>query len=384
MIMAQGYFDHNATTPLDESVLARMMPYMQEQFGNPSSRHGFGRAARQAVDEARERVADAVGAHPSQIIFTSGGTEANNLAIRGMAAALPPSQVIWGSIEHPCVAKPCQSLKAQGWMSRPLEADAAGRFDMNDLARALESTTGLVSVMLVNNETGVLQDVAEVAKQARAAGARVHTDAVQALGKVRLDFAELGVHAMSLSSHKVYGPKGVGALVLDKRVELMPQMTGGGHEKGLRAGTENVPGIVGFAAACELALGRMELDAERLGRMRDELEAGVAVLGGVIFGARAQRLANTSYFAFPGIEGETLLIALDRAGFAVASGSACASGSSEPSPVLLAMGVEPELAKGAIRVSLGRGNNMQQTESFIRVLQVELERLRALSAVAVM
>lgn len=382
--MGKGYFDHNATTPLDGGVLAAMMPYMQAQFGNPSSRHGFGRVARQAVDEARERVADAVGAHSSQIIFTSGGTEANNLAIRGMAAVLPPTQVVWGSIEHPCVAKPCQSLKGQGWTSRPLSVDAAGRFDMNDLARALESATGLVSVMLVNNETGVLQDVAGVAKQARAAGAWVHTDAVQALGKVRLDFAELGVHAMSLSSHKVYGPKGVGVLVLDKRVELMPQMTGGGHEKGLRAGTENVPGIVGFAAACELALGRMERDAERLGRMRDELEVGVAALGGVIFGARAQRLANTSYFAFPGIEGETLLMALDRAGFAVASGSACASGSTEPSAVLLAMGVEPELAKGAIRVSLGRGNSMQQIESFIRVLQVELERLRALSAVAVM
>jgi cysteine desulfurase len=382
--MSQVYFDHNATTPLDESVLMAMMPYMQGQYGNPSSRHGFGRIARQAVDEAREQVADAVGAHPSQVIFTSGGTEANNLAIRGMAAALPPAQVVWGSIEHPCVAKPCQSLKVQGWESRPLAVDDAGRFDMNDLAQALQVSTGLVSVMLANNETGALQDVSEVAKLARAAGAWVHTDAVQALGKVRLDFAELGVHAMSLSSHKIYGPKGVGALVLDKRIELIPQMTGGGHEKGLRAGTENVPGIVGFAAASELAVSRMEQDAERLGRMRNELETGVATLGGVIFGSGARRLANTSYFAIPGIEGETLLIALDRAGFAVASGSACASGSTEPSAVLLAMGVEPELAKGAIRVSLGRGNSMQQIEEFVRVLQAELERLRALSAVAVM
>lgn len=384
MIMAQAYFDHNATSPLDERVLAAMMPWMQERFGNPSSRHGFGRVARQAVEEAREQVADAVGAHPSQVFFTSGGTEANNLAVRGMAAVLPPTQVVWGSIEHPCVAKPCQSLKAQGWTSRPLAVDDAGRFVMNDLAQALESPTGLVSVMLANNETGVCQDVAEVAKQARAAGAWVHTDAVQALGKIRLDFTELGVHAMSLSSHKIYGPKGVGALVLDKRIELMPQMTGGGHEKGLRAGTENVPGIVGFAAACELAVSRMEQDAERFCRMRDELETGVAALGGVIFGSDARRLANTSYFAIPGIEGETLLIALDRTGFAVASGSACASGSTEPSAVLMAMGVEPELAKGAIRVSLGRGNSMQQIEEFVRVLQVELERLRTLSSVAVM
>ncbi|PWB57958.1 MAG: cysteine desulfurase [Nitrosomonadales bacterium] len=382
--MVQVYFDHNATTPLDEGVLAAMMPWMQGQFGNPSSRHGFGRVARQAVEVARERVADAVGAHPSQVVFTSGGTEANNLAIRGMAAVLSPSQVVWGSIEHPCVAKPCLSLKMQGWALRPLAVDSAGRFDMVDLAQALQAKTGLVSVMLANNETGVLQDVAFIARQARAAGACVHTDAVQALGKIRLDFAALGVHAMSLSAHKVYGPKGVGALVLDKRVELLPQMTGGGHEKGLRAGTENVPGIIGFAAACELANGRMEQDGRRFGLMRAELEAGVAALGGVIFGARAQRLANTSYFAFPGVEGETLLMALDRAGFAVASGSACSSGSAEPSPVLLAMGVEPELAKGAVRVSLGRSNSMQQIEEFVRVLQVELERLRTLSAVAVM
>lgn len=382
--MVQVYFDHNATTPLDEGVLAAMMPWMQGQFGNPSSRHGFGRVARQAVEEARERVADAVGAHPSQVVFTSGGTEANNLAIRGMAAALPPSQVVWGSIEHPCVARPCRGLKAQGWAVRPLAVDNAGRFDMDDLSRALQVNTGLVSVMLANNETGVLQEVAFVARQARAAGAWVHTDAVQALGKIRLDFAALGVHAMSLSAHKVYGPKGVGALILDKRVELQPQMTGGGHEKGLRAGTENVPGIVGFAAACERANGRIEQDEQQLRRMRDELEAGVAALGGVIFGARAQRLVNTSYFAFPGIEGETLLMALDRAGFAVASGSACASGSAEPSPVLMAMGVEAELARGAIRVSLGRSNSEQQVAEFVRALQAELERLRSLSAIAVM
>lgn len=382
--MVQVYFDHNATTPLDEGVLAAMMPWMQGQFGNPSSRHGYGRAARQAVEEARERVAIAAGTYPSQVIFTSGGTEANNLAIRGMAAALTPAQVVWSSIEHPCVARTCQSLKTQGWAGRQLGVNDAGRFDMSDLALALQTTTGLVSVMLANNETGVLQDVAEVAQRARAAGAWVHSDAVQALGKVRLDFAGLGVHAMSLSSHKIYGPKGVGALIIDKRVDLVPQMTGGGHERGLRAGTENVAGIVGFGAACELALDRMEQDAQRLGEMRDRLEAGVAILGARIFGSGAQRLANTSYFAFPGIEGETLLMALDRAGFAVASGSACSSGSAEPSPVLLAMGAEQELAKGAIRVSLGRSNSMQQIEEFIRVLQMELERLRTLSAVAVM
>lgn len=376
--MTPVYFDHNATTPLDEAVLAAMMPYLQGQFGNPSSRHGFGRAARQAVEEAREKVAQAVGAHTSQVVFLSGGTEANNLAIRGMAAALGPSQVVWSGIEHPCVAKPCQDLSRLGWKSRRVAIDPDGRCNMDDLAQALREPTGLVSVMLANNETGVIQDVAAVAQQARAAGAWMHTDAVQALGKMEVDFSALGVHAMSLSSHKIYGPKGVGALVLDKRVELVPQITGGGHEKGLRAGTENVPAIVGFGVACDLAVKRMKQDTERLGALRTEIEQGLAALGGVVFGDTAVRLANTSYFAFPGIEGETLLMALDRAGFAVASGSACSSGSAEPSPVLLAMGVAPELTRGAARVSLGRASSREQVEEFIRALQVELGRLRAM------
>jgi cysteine desulfurase len=376
--MTPVYFDHNATTPLDEGVLAAMMPYLQGLFGNASSRHGFGRAARQAVEEAREKVAGAVGAHPSQVIFTSGGTEANNLAIRGMAAALPPSQALWSGIEHPCVASPCHELSRLGWKTRAVAADRNGRCDLDDLAQALSEPTGLVSVMLANNETGVVQDVAAVARLARAAGAWVHSDAVQALGKMEVDFAALGVHAMTLSGHKIYGPKGVGALVLDKRVELVPQITGGGHEKGLRAGTENVPAIVGFGVACELAVQRRENDSARLAGLRDEIERGVAVLGGMVFGGAAGRLPNTSYFAFPGVEGETLLMALDRAGFAVSSGSACSSGSAEPSPVLMAMGVAPELARGAIRVSLGRGSGHEQAREFIRVLRVELDRLRAM------
>jgi len=379
--MSQVYFDHNATTPLDAAVLAAMMPYLQERFGNPSSRHGFGRSARQAVEEAREKVAAAVGAHPSQVILVSGGTEANNLAIRGMAAALPASQIVWSGVEHPSVARPCRDLQRQGWRPRPLAVDRDGRYDMDDLALSLLEPTGLVSVMLANNETGVVQDVAAVAQRARAAGAWVHTDAVQALGKIAVDFFSLGVHAMSLSGHKIYGPKGVGAVVMDKRVELMPQISGGGHEKGLRAGTENVPAIVGFGLACELAVSRRLQEAERIGALRAEMERGVAALGAVVFGGAVPRLANTSYFAFPGIEGETLLMALDRAGFAVASGSACSSGSAEPSAVLLAMGVAPELAKGAIRVSLGRANTQGQVQEFIAVLQVELRRLRSMLSV---
>ncbi|MEN6587469.1 MAG: cysteine desulfurase family protein [Sulfuricella sp.] len=379
--MSHAYFDHNATTPLDDAVLAAMMPYLQDCFGNPSSRHGVGRSARQAVEEAREQVAATVGAHPSQVIFVSGGTEANNLAIRGMAAMLSVSQIVHSGIEHPSVVRPCRDLQQRGWKPRAVAVDRDGRCDMDDLAQSLREPTGLVSVMLANNETGVIQDVAAVAHSARAAGAWVHTDAVQALGKIEVDFSSLGVHAMSLSGHKIYGSKGVGALVMDKRVELLPQISGGGHEKGLRAGTENVPAIVGFGAACELAVSCMRQDAERIGALRTEVEHGVVTMGGVVFGCGAPRLANTSYFAFPGIEGETLLMALDRAGFAVASGSACSSGSTEPSAVLLAMGVAPELAKGAVRVSLGRANTRQQVQEFIAVLQVELGRLRSMLSV---
>lgn len=379
--MNQVYFDHNATTPLDAAVLAGMMPYLQERFGNPSSRHAFGRSARQAVEEAREKVAAAVGAHPSQVIFVSGGTEANNLVIHGLAAALPAAQIVWSGAEHPSVARPCRDLQRQGWKLRPVAVGRDGRCDMDDLALALREPTGLVSVMLANNETGVVQDVAAVTQRARAAGAWVHTDAVQALGKIAVDFPSLGVHAMSLSGHKIYGPKGVGAVVIDKRVELVPQISGGGHEKGLRAGTENVPAIVGFGLACEMADSRRLQEMERIGALRAEIERGVAALGGVIFGADAPRLANTSFFAFPGIEGETLLMSLDRAGFAVASGSACSSGSAEPSALLLAMGVAPELARGAIRVSLGRANTGGQVQEFIAVLQVELRRLRSMLCV---
>ncbi|MDP2827282.1 MAG: cysteine desulfurase family protein [Sulfuricellaceae bacterium] len=376
------YFDHNATTPVDESVMAAMLPYFVERFGNPSSRHQYGRQARQAVEEARERVAASVGAHPSQVVLVSGGSEANNLAIRGLAASLSPAQLVCGSVEHPCVSGPCKDLKTQGWALRKVAVDRDGVYDLQDLAEALREPTGLVSLMLANNETGVLQDITAAAQMARKAGAWIHTDAVQALGKMKVDFSSLGVHALTLSGHKIYGPKGAGALILDKRVELRPQLTGGGHERGLRAGTENVPAIVGFGVACELAAMRAETDATRLVLLQERLEAGVLALGGVIFGHEANRLPNTSFFAFPGIEGETLLMALDRAGFAVASGSACSSSSTEPSAVLLAMGVEPELARGAIRISLGRFSQIEEVERFIQVLPVELSRLRAMLSVA--
>lgn len=381
--MLPAYFDHNATTPLDRRVLEAMLPYFREHYGNPSSRHGFGREARRAVDVAREQVAQAVGAHVSQVYFVSGGTEGNNLLIKGAAARLKPSQIAVSALEHPSVMKPAQELPGQGWKLRKLAVDSAGRLDMADLESALREPTGLVSVMLANNETGVVQNLATAAEKARGAGAIVHTDAVQVLGKLPIGFADLNVHAMTLSAHKVYGPKGIGALILDKRLDIKPQITGGGHEKGLRAGTENVPAIVGFGMACELAASRLQQFSLGIRQIRQRLDQELLALGAVLFGDTVERLPNTCYFAFPGVDGEALVMGLDRAGFAVASGSACSSGSGDPSPVLQAMGVERELARGAVRVSLGKDNDMAQVERFLQALQGEIFSLRRLAAAAV-
>jgi cysteine desulfurase len=381
--MTQVYFDHNATTPLDEGVLALMLPFMREHYGNASSRHAAGTFARKAVDRAREQVAALVNVEPVQVVFTSGGTEANNLLIKGAAGYLPPSQIAVSAIEHPCVAKPAQELGRQGWRVRKLAVDHAGQMDLSDVAVALRQPTGIVSVMLANNETGVIQDVAVIAEQARAAGALMHTDAVQALGKIAVDFDALKVQAMTISAHKIYGPKGIGALIHDKRIALKPLLSGGGHQHGLRSGTENVAAIVGFGAACELAAQRIDAQTPRLAQLRAVLEQGVRSLGAVIFGAAAVRVPNTSYFAFPDIDGETLVIELDKAGFAVASGAACSSTSNEPSATLLAMGVAPELARGAVRVSFGRDNQPVQVEEFLNVLSATVARLRRLTAIAV-
>ena len=381
--MTHIYFDHNATTPLDEKVLAEMLPYLREQYGNASSRHEFGTLARKAVNHAREQVAALIGVQPAQVIFTSGGTESNNAFIKGAAAMFNPSQLALSAIEHPCVAKPAQELARTGWKVRKLAVDADGRVDLADVERALTEPTRIVSVMLANNETGAIQDVAAVAEKARAARAWMHTDAVQALGKISVDFNALNVHAMTLSAHKIYGPKGVGALVLDKRIELKPLVDGGGHEHGLRSGTENVPGIVGFGAACELAARRMHDLAPRLAAMRDQFERGLAQLGAVVFCAGTPRIPNTSYFAFPGVEGETLVVELDKAGFAVASGAACSSANPEPSATLLAMGVAPELARSAVRLSLGKDNTAAQVEAFLHALSGVLTRLMRLTAIAV-
>ncbi|MDP2134142.1 MAG: cysteine desulfurase family protein [Sulfuritalea sp.] len=377
------YFDHNATTPLEPRVLEGMLPYLREQYGNASSRHDYGRAARRAIDEARQRVAYAVGAHPTEVVFTSGGSEANNLFIKGAAACLAPGTVAISAIEHPCVREPAKALQRGGWKLREIAVDQHCRVAGADFQAALDERPALVSVMLANNETGVVQDIVALADQARPSRAWFHSDAVQAFGRRPLDFRALngaGVHALTLSAHKLGGPKGAGALVVDKRIELQPLIAGGGHERGLRSGTENVAAIVGFGLAAELAVARLDARGRQLELLHAELEAGLLARGATIFGARAERLANTTYFAFAGIDGETLVGKLDRAGFAVAAGAACSSANPEPSHVLLAMGVEAAPARGAVRVSLGAGNTVAQVRDFITALNTTILQLKGLTA----
>ncbi len=377
-----AYLDHNATTPLAPEVREAMLPWFGTRFGNASSRHEYGRAARKAIDEARGQVATAVGAHFTEVIFTSGGSEANNLFLKGAASLMKPGLLAVGSTEHPCVLEPARQLRRAGWTLASLAVDAQGRLDAQALADVLAQRPRLVSVMLANNETGVIQDVAALAPPVRAAGGWLHCDGVQALGKLPLDFRALGVQGLSLSSHKIYGPLGAGALVVDKRVELAPLIAGGGQERNLRSGTENVAAIVGFGAACARLSAEALAAQAALAGLRTRLEGGVASLGGQIFAQAAPRLANTSFFAFPGIDGDTLVGKLDRVGFAVASGSACSSANPEPSHVLLAMGVAPELARSAVRVSLGAGNTLADVDEFLRALAEMLASLRGLSAMA--
>ena len=384
--MESTYLDHNATTRVDDAVLEAMLPYFQQEFGNASSRHGYGINARRAIDKARKQVADAVGVQPVQVIFTSGGSEANNLFIRGAADSMKPGNLFISAIEHPCVLKPAQALARRScdvWSVHQLAVNVDGQTDVDQAAAAMaQHRPGLVSVMLANNETGVIQDVAAIAEAARAHGAYVHTDAIQGLGKIPVDFAALKVHALTLSAHKIYGPKGAAALIVDKRLLLKPLIYGGGHENGMRSGTENVAAIVGFGVACELAQARLAESARHVALLRDRLEQGLTGMGAVIFGNRAARIPNTCYFALSDIEGDTLVVKLDKAGFAVAAGAACSSVNPGQSHVLSAMQVDPLLARCAVRVSLGHDNTVAQVDDFLRAAQRIVAELRQLSSLS--
>ncbi len=385
-MFAPVFFDHNATTPLRPQVLDAMLPWLSEHFGNASSRHEYGRAARRAIDEARGQVAAAVGAHPTEVVFTSGGSEANNLFLKGAAACLKPGLLAVGAIEHPCVIKPAEQLARRGWMLEKLAVDGEGRIDTANFEAVMARKPKLVSVMTANNETGVLQDIEVLAGLAKPSNAWFHTDAVQALGKEAVDFRRwnaAGVHGMTISAHKIGGPKGTAALLLDKRVELEPLIAGGGHERGLRSGTENVAAIVGFGRACELAVKELADYRMQLPALRERLERGLVEMGATLFSSETSRLPNTVYFAWPDLGGETLVGQLDRAGFAVASGAACSSANPEPSHVLQAMGVPSQLARGAVRVSLGMANTVEQIDEFLSTLQSTVSKLQHMIAMAV-
>jgi cysteine desulfurase len=380
------YLDHNAATPLDARVLEAMLPFLKGDRGaNASSQHRAGRAARDAIETARAQVAALAGADPGDVIFTSGGTEANNFAVKGVAGAAKQGRLLYSGIEHPCVLEPMKALAGRGWQVETVAVDGEGRVDLAAFERQLAGDdVRLVSCMVANNETGVIQDVAALARLARAAGAVFHADAVQAAGKIPLEFPSSGAQLMSLSSHKLYGPKGAGALLSDRAVELDPLLHGGGQEKNLRGGTENVAAIVGFGAAAELAVAELEARRAHTQRLRDRLQARVTALPNVtVFSARAARLPNTLQFAVAGVHSATLLGLLDKQGFAVSSGSACASGTDEPSHVLLAMGVPAELALCAIRVSLGKDNTEAEVDRFAAALRELLAGLGvAMPAVA--
>lgn len=376
------YLDHNATTPLDERVLEAMLPWLRGRFGNPSSIHSLGREARGALDRAREQVAQLVGAHPSQVIFTSGGTEANNSALKGVAFRASAGHLAIGAIEHASVRSPAGSLGRFGWQVDTIPVDADGVCTVDALAQALQSDTRLVSVMWANNETGTIQPVKAIAEHCREQGVLFHTDAVQAAGKLQVSFPDCGAHLMSLSAHKLYGPKGVGALIWDKAVDMEPLLHGGGQEKGLRGGTENLAAIVGFGKAAELAAVELSERSRHLMEQRSHFESRLSELlpQAVIFAEKVERLPNTVFMAVPGLEGQTLIMALDQQGIAVSSGSACGSEQTEPSAVLKAMGVESELALGAIRISLGKDNTEEDIETLVGTLVSQVNQLQRLAA----
>ncbi|MGB5396078.1 MAG: cysteine desulfurase family protein [Gammaproteobacteria bacterium] len=380
------YLDHNATTPLHPAVLEAMQPYMGAICGNASSLHRYGRLHKDAIAQAREQLAALLDARADQVIFTSGGTEANNLLLKGFAAKSPASRMALSAIEHMSMLEPAEALQKQGSMIDLVECNEHGCITADALHKALQPDTKLVSVMAANNETGAIQDIATLAAIVRAQGAYMHSDASQAAGKIKFSFADSGVHAMTVSAHKFYGPLGAGALILDPALPLSAMLHGGSQEKHLRAGTENVPAIVGFGKAAELALAELDTHSQHVRSLRDALEAGLSEFSNVrIFAQQVERLPNTVQFGVAGFDGETLLMQLDRKGIAVSSGSACTSGKTEPSHVLKAMRVDNDFALGAVRVSFGAGNTLADVDALLRALTdiMQLQRSEVMMAASI-
>ena len=378
------YLDHNATTPLAPAVVDRMTAILREEFGNPSSVHHFGQRAKAAIDDARSAVAALLGADPGEVIFTGSGTEGDNLAIRGVAEAHEATgkrHLIVGAIEHEAVLNTAKALARRGWKVTTLAVDHSGIVSIDTLREALTDDTALVSVMHANNEIGTIQPIEALARLAHERRALFHTDAVQSAGKIAIDVKALGVDLLTISAHKFYGPKGVGAVWLRRGLRLQSPMTGGKQERGRRAGTENVAGIVGMGVAAAHAGAKMADEGARLAVLRDRLEEGVLanVSGTAINGARTPRVPNTTNISFDRTEAESLLIALDLEGIAVSTGSACSSGTLEPSHVLKAMGFPPHRTQNSIRFSLGAANTDADVDRVIAVLPGVVEKLRNLT-----
>jgi len=374
------YLDHAATTPVDEKVLEEMLPYFTKKYGNASSLHSFGREARDAIERSRERVAELIGAESEEIIFTAGGTESDNIAIKGIAFRKGKGHIITSQIEHPAVMATCQHLEKKGFDVTYLPVDKYGMVSPEDVENAIRDDTILITIMHANNEIGTVEPIEEIAKIARENEIVFHTDAVQSVGKIPVNVKRIGMDMLSISAHKIYGPKGVGALYIKKGTKIEAIIHGGGHEKGLRPSTENVPGIVGLGKACELAEKRMEEDMKRMQRLRDRLIKGVLEIEeSYLNGHPEKRLPNNAHFRFAAVEGESLILSLDDKGIAGSTGSACSSKKLKPSHVLMAIGLNEVQAHGSLRLTLGRENTEEEIDYVIEVLPPILEKLRAMS-----
>lgn len=381
--MDKIYFDHNATTPVLPEVFDAMVPYLKEQWGNPSSIHWAGRGTRKAVDEARDQVCALLNCAPLELIFTGSGTEGDNHAIKGIAFSKKDkgNHIITTKVEHPAVLNTCKYLAKEGFDITYLDVDADGMIDLEALKAAITDKTILITIMYANNETGVIFPIPEIGEIAKERGITFHTDAVQAAGKVPIDLKTLNVDLMTISGHKLYGPKGIGALFARRGVRLTPLIHGGHHERNRRGGTENVAGIVGFGKACEIAVSDMDHEITHLKTLKDRLEKGILekIPHVKINGAVDKRLPNTSNISYEFVEGESLLLSLDMKGVAASSGSACTSGSLEPSHVLLAMSLSHEMSHGSVRISLGKSNTEEEIDYLIEVMPPIVARMRSMS-----
>ncbi len=376
--------DHSATTPVAPEVLQAMLPYFSDKFGNASSLHSFGQEAKEALEESREKVAKLLGAIPEEIIFTSGGTESDNLALKGIARRNKDKgkHIITTSVEHPAILETCSKLEKEGFAVTYLPVTGEGLVDPAALQEAIRPDTILISVMHANNEIGTIQPLEEIGRLAAEKDIYLHTDAVQSAGKIPTDVNALGVDSLSLSAHKLYGPKGVGALYIRKGTKLESMVQGGGHERGLRSGTENVAGIVGLAKAAQMCSESMDAEGQRLTKLRDRLAALVLekVKDAWINGTMKRRLPGSLNFGFSYVEGESLLLFLDSKGIAVSTGSACSSHKLQPSHVLLSLGLKPEECHGSLRVTMGRSNTREEVDYVAESIKEAVERFRSISA----